>query len=170
MLLALDHLHAKGIVYNDLKPANIGIINGCQVKLFDLGSAQLRRLQQQEQQQQEAVHSIAVTPWIMSPELAAQDPIITTTTPADDMWAVGVLVYQLMTGSLPWTDDDDAPDAYDMPQLKAYVVQQLKDASKQPPVPSGSASADFVRACMCRDVGKRLTVQQAMQHPWVSGS
>lgn len=89
-LQALSYLHRRGILHRDLKPANILVTND-QVKVMDFGLAVLRERQNDGE--------MAGTPIYMSPEVVQGLPA----TEAADLYAVGVLLYELFIGHHPFS-------------------------------------------------------------------
>lgn len=94
---ALVEAHSKGIVHRDLKPANIMINRRDEPVIMDFGLA--RHLQQQETR---ITHqgSIIGTPAYMSPEQVEGQP--EQQGPACDIYALGVILYELLTGKVPF--------------------------------------------------------------------
>ena len=90
---ALASAHAKGIVHCDVKPANVLLTAQAQVKVGDFGVA---RLAQATSQGPSA--TAAGTPRYMSPEQANGRP----TTPASDVYSVGVVLYEMLAGAPPF--------------------------------------------------------------------
>jgi serine/threonine protein kinase len=88
---ALDYAHRLGIIHRDLKPANLMIAEGTQVKIVDFGAAQLTNTQLTQ------IKDVG-TPSYMSPEQVRGD----TLTFQSDMFALGVVVYELLTGQRPF--------------------------------------------------------------------
>jgi WD40 repeat protein len=93
---AVEHAHQKGIIHRDLKPSNILAANGA-VKVIDFGVAKATQgagdmfLTQQSK--------VVGTPAYMSPEQARTDGVDVDT--RTDVYALGVVLYELLTGTLP---------------------------------------------------------------------
>jgi serine/threonine-protein kinase len=92
---ALASAHAKAIVHCDVKPANVLLTGQGQVKVGDFGVA---RLAQATSQAPSA--TLAGTPRYMSPEQAEGQP----TTPASDVYSVGVVLYEMLAGEPPFAE------------------------------------------------------------------
>jgi serine/threonine protein kinase/tetratricopeptide (TPR) repeat protein len=102
-LAALAEAHNANIIHRDLKPENIILepvrSGGDFVKVVDFGLAKMRA-----ETQQPGITSPGIvcgTPEYMSPEQARGDPL----DPRSDLYAVGVILYQLITGRLPFEAD-----------------------------------------------------------------
>ena len=87
---ALDYAFKEGIVHRDIKPANIMLARGTDVKIADFGAAYLRKSQ--------AVQTAMMgSPYYMSPEQIAGAQL----TLHSDMYALGAVLYELLTGQRP---------------------------------------------------------------------
>jgi len=93
----LAHAHARGLVHRDLKPANILFDAEGRAKIADFGIARLG----QDGTLTEAGTVLGTAAYI-SPEQAAGE----SATPASDVYSVGVLLFRLLTGRLPFAADD----------------------------------------------------------------
>jgi serine/threonine protein kinase len=176
----LADLHSRGIVHCDLKAHNIGVNPwfSSEVKLLDFGSAQICT----SDGKASCSAGVPVHHSIQSPEMAAQTCIQEVST-ADDIWALGILVHTLVTGCAnPWlcTDydeedeeqEDQAPVAGSAEEQE-YTLGLVRDPSRQVVMDSARFDAtcrDFVSGCLCRDVARRLTAEQALQHSWIAGA
>jgi serine/threonine protein kinase len=87
---ALDYAFREGIVHRDIKPANIMIAQGTDVKIADFGAAYLR-------QSQAVQTAVMGSPYYLSPEQIAGREL----THHSDMYALGVVLYELLTGQQP---------------------------------------------------------------------
>jgi serine/threonine-protein kinase len=92
VLEAVSHAHAKLIVHRDLKPSNVLVSNDGQVKLVDFGIAKL--LEEGSTSEQTSTAGQALTPQYATPEQLKGQPVTTAT----DVYALGVLLYELFTG------------------------------------------------------------------------
>src|SRR6185503_9548436 len=130
---ALDYAFAQGIVHRDIKPANIMIVQGTDVKIADFGAAFLRKSQ--------AVQTAAMgSPFYMSPEQIEGKEL----TLHSDMYSLGVVLYELLTGKRPFVADS----------LDALVKKILMEN----PAPPSSLRKDLpkdIDLAMLKLLGKR---------------
>jgi serine/threonine protein kinase len=102
-LEGLSHAHKKGILHRDIKPANLILTKEGTVKLMDFGIAKAIGGQRLTQ-----VNRLVGTLEYLSPEqIQGQEP-----SPQSDIYAVGVLLFELLTGKLPYQAQTD----YDLMQ------------------------------------------------------
>lgn len=89
---ALDYAFRQGIVHRDIKPANVLIVEGTNIKIADFGAALLKTAQ--------TTQDLRIgTPHYMSPEQISGSEL----TLQNDMYAMGVMLYELLTGQRPLT-------------------------------------------------------------------
>ena len=93
LLEALDHAHSQGVWHRDIKPSNLIITPDGKVKVSDFGIARI------EQAELTQVASLIGTPAYMAPERFQGRPIDRRV----DLYAAGVVLYQMLTGQVPFT-------------------------------------------------------------------
>ena len=98
LCLALQHAHDKGIIHRDLKPSNIMILKDGTLKLTDFGIAKVSDLEALT-----ATNCTVGTAAYMSPEQCKGQSDLT---PKSDLYSMGVLFYELLTGKKPFTADN----------------------------------------------------------------
>ena len=129
ILSGLEHLHGLHIIHRDLKPANI-LLQGNRPRLVDFGLARILKSSMYSE-------TVAGTPDYMAPEA-----FLNERSERADLWAVGVMLYQLLTGSLPFplndrmspwqkmavitTQDVTAPPPDMPPPLREVVIRSLQ--------------------------------------------
>lgn len=114
---ALAHAHAQGIVHLDIKPANILLDEtGEQVKLADFGLARLADLQRSR------TGVLAGTPAYMSPEQLAEG----VQDARADLYSLGVVLFELLTGRLPYEAASLGALLRQVSQVAAPAVQALR--------------------------------------------
>ena len=98
ILRALQHAHDKGIVHRDVKPQNIMLLQNGSIKVTDFGIASFSRSETATIAESSAIGSVHY----ISPEQARGD----TTDAKADIYSVGVLMYEMLTGNLPFKADN----------------------------------------------------------------
>jgi serine/threonine protein kinase/Tol biopolymer transport system component len=99
VLEAVQYAHEKQVIHRDLKPSNILVTESGQVRLLDFGVSKLLGAADEEQQWQLTnIYGRALTPDYASPELLHGD----TVDARSDIYSVGVLLYEMLTGVRPY--------------------------------------------------------------------
>ncbi len=113
ILSALSHAHEKGVVHRDIKPHNIMLMQNGSIKVMDFGIARLSRSDSRTMTEK-AIGSVHY----ISPEQAKGD----TTDPKADIYSVGVMLYEMLTGMLPFEADSAV----------SVAIKQISDTAIRP--------------------------------------
>ncbi|XP_034017523.1 cGMP-dependent protein kinase 1 [Thalassophryne amazonica] len=148
---AYSYLHKKNIMYRDLKPENLMLDGKGYIKLVDFGFAK-------ELIRSQKTYSFVGTPEYMAPEIIKQQGHDF----AVDFWSLGILIYELLAGSPPFSSSD--------PQ-KIYP-KILDGVIKYPPYMSEAAKSIISKLCRPRP-GQRLGntkngIKDIRHHRWFS--
>lgn len=123
--LAVEACHSAGILHRDLKPANVMLTQDKTIKVMDFGLA--KRLESEEGSHTRTGEIIG-TPSYMAPEQASG--IVKQFTPATDVYAIGTILYELLTGRPPF----QTPDAMQTIML-VLTEEPVSPRKLQPRVP-----------------------------------
>jgi serine/threonine protein kinase len=144
---ALAHAHGRGVVHRDFKSANVVVTPDGQVKVLDFGLA--KRLSDEQLADATTVtrHSLTA-PGVVAGTLAYMAPEQLKGEPADarsDIWALGVVLYELATGKRPF----EGQTGFD---LTAAILRQ-----PPPPLPSSVPAplAGVIERCLAKEPGER---------------
>ena len=144
----LIFLHTKNIVHRDIKPENILFSNKkdySTLRIIDFGLAT---------QTVKDTKSVG-TPYYMSPEL-----IDGISVPKSDVWSVGVIMYQMLTGKFPFNSSGDKNNLLDNIKKNPYNTKYLEEVEYSDEV------KDLIGKILVKDYNKRLSSEECIQHPW----
>jgi non-specific serine/threonine protein kinase/serine/threonine-protein kinase len=105
---AVHHAHQRGIIHRDLKPGNILVDESGQPKVLDFGVARVTDSDTQATRQTDVGRLVGTLAY-MSPEQVLADPLELDT--RSDVYALGVILYELLAGRLPYTVGRSLPEA-----------------------------------------------------------
>ncbi|XP_041868107.1 mitogen-activated protein kinase 15 isoform X2 [Melanotaenia boesemani] len=182
---AIKYLHSGNVIHRDQKPSNVLLDTDCVVKLCDFGLA--RSLNQiQEDSGNPALTEYVATRWYRAPEILLGS---TRYTKGVDMWSLGCILGEMLLGKalFPGTSTINQiekimsaiphPTPEDILAIKSeYGSSVIQRMLLKPQVPledllqpSVSADAlDLLRGLLVFNPEKRLTADQALQHPYVA--
>ncbi len=167
MALALERAHESGIVHRDLKPENVMLVKRDDepdfVKVLDFGIAKVLELgaasasgdiaKRDVGQPLTRLGTILGTPEYMAPEQALGEAV----TPAADLYGVGVMLYEMLTGKHPF----DPPDRTAM--LSFHIVAPVPLMQDRAPAVEVPASVEAVVRCLLeKDSRKRYAGARAL--------
>ncbi|KAI9877518.1 MAG: hypothetical protein M1830_003714 [Pleopsidium flavum] len=162
ILKALEYLHDQNIVHRDLKPDNIlitSLADGSRIVLSDFGSATITGASRQRMMTQ--IGTLEYTaPLVMRKK---------GYTKAVDMWALGGVAVALLAGASLFVDSEDEeyqanPDQAILKAAAECNLAGMDTGEKWQHV--GERAKDFVRKLLVLDEVKRMTVEEALEHPW----
>jgi len=159
---ALEYLHSLNVVHRDLKLENLLLKEKflpdqpIKVKIADFGLSKLYS--------GSMMHTACGTPFYVAPDiLMAADDDEAGYGPPVDMWAVGVLLYILLSGRLPFSGDED--DELFRNILEAKIVW------KSPQFDTVSEDAkDLISKLLVVDPDERYTATQVLQHQFIQNN
>ena len=113
ILSALQHAHERGIIHRDIKPQNIMILSDGTIKVMDFGIARISKFETVTM-----TDKAIGTVYYISPEQARGEH----TDAKSDIYSVGVMLYEMLTGALPF--DGDTP--------VSVAIKQIQSTPKEP--------------------------------------
>ena len=145
--LALKHIHEKKIIHRDLKSGNIFLMKNGLVKLGDFG------ISKGFERTMEKAKTMVGTPYYLSPEILESKPYDAKS----DIWALGVLLYEMMTFKMPF-------NANSLPMLSVKI---MKGNYTPPPSIYTKDLREIVSKCLMLNPSDRPTIQEILRMPIV---
>ncbi|KAI8371756.1 kinase-like domain-containing protein [Radiomyces spectabilis] len=157
IVLALEHIHSKGVVHRDIKPENILFDEHMHIKITDFGSAKILQDNQEETPSQSNARSFVGTAEYVSPELLRSDP----TSKEADLWALGCVIFQMISGKSPFKAATDY-----------LIFQKIKNLDYTFPEEFPPVARDLVEKLLVPEASQRLgagNIDLLKQHPFFEG-
>ncbi|GMI69036.1 MAPKK kinase 20, mitogen-activated protein kinase kinase kinase 20 [Hibiscus trionum] len=160
LLEGLRCIHTKGYVHCDLKPENILVFSRCGtyviLKIADFGLVRRVNENYVVKKMPKKIR-FPGTPLYMPPETVVGDKISC----ALDIWSLGCIVLQMITGKRPWEHTEDKMD------LAVKILCSRCPPNKIPKTLS-SEGKDFLTKCFTREPSERWTADMLLSHPFIT--
>uniref|UniRef100_A0A673CTH5 non-specific serine/threonine protein kinase n=1 Tax=Sphaeramia orbicularis TaxID=375764 RepID=A0A673CTH5_9TELE len=153
ILDGVQYLHSKRIAHFDLKPENIMLLDRNvhlpRIKLIDFGLAH-------KIEAGADFKNIFGTPEFVAPEIVNYEPLGLEA----DMWSIGVITYILLSGASPFLGDSKQETLGNISAMNYEFDEELFSSTSE-------LAKSFIRQLLEKDTRKRLTIQDALNHPWI---
>lgn len=157
LLQGLTYLHSNGIVHRDIKCANLLVDHDGTVLISDFGAA--KRLMTMEPVDEISIcKSLRGSPYWMAPEVVRR----TGHTFSADIWSVGCVGIEMLTGSPPWAE---------FSRNAKEVLQLISTCTGPPDLPPGISFAcrDYLSRCLQVEPASRASATDLLDHPFIRG-
>ena len=142
---AVAHLHSLGIAHRDLKPENVLITSFPNVKVSDFGLCGFT--------EQGKMSTFCGSPCYSAPECLSRVPYDGCLA---DVWSLGVILYELITGHHPW-------NVTNVPKM----VKDICSGKYTIPTSVSQSCQDLIRSMMKVKPADRITSAKILAHPWL---
>lgn len=152
ILNAVSYMHNRGIVHRDIKPENILFDSkdtDSPIKLIDLGLAR------KHYGIEPPMTTVVGTPYYIAPDVLKK-----SYDKSCDLWSVGVIAYILLCGYPPMNGANNS-EVYEAVRRGRYRFPSSEW------VHTSRESRDFIRKLLQKDPSKRMTAEEALNHPWI---
>ncbi|XP_048887200.1 death-associated protein kinase 2 isoform X2 [Brienomyrus brachyistius] len=153
ILDGVHYLHTRKIAHFDLKPENIMLLDKNvplpRIKLIDFGLA--HKIEDGVE-----FKNIFGTPEFVAPEIVNYEPLGLEA----DMWSIGVITYILLSGASPFLGENKQ-------ETLANISAMNYDFDEEFFSHTSELAKSFIRQLLVKDTRKRMTIQDALNHPWI---
>ncbi|KAG2061980.1 CMGC MAPK protein kinase [Suillus hirtellus] len=185
ILRGLKSIHSADIVHRDLKPANLLLNANCDLKVCDFGLARSVKATTPGAKETGLMTEYVATRWYRAPEIMLSFKMYTK---AIDLWAVGCILAEMLTGKPLFPGRDYSHqlnlilDIIGTPTLDEFysiTSRRSRDYIRALPIRKGRKfqslfpkatpeAIDFLQRTLTFDPKKRLTVDEALNHPYLA--
>ncbi|XP_019236210.1 PREDICTED: LOW QUALITY PROTEIN: serine/threonine-protein kinase greatwall-like [Nicotiana attenuata] len=154
VVLGLVHIHSRGVIHCDIKPDNILLAGSDETaKIADFGLSMT--LEQSRAQK----HGLRGTERYLAPESVVDEEY----GPEVDIWALGCIVYELMTGTPLWESDEDSQDSNVLYRI-GFEEPMFHNAKLS------KEAQDFLKRCLVKNPRSRWTADMLLNQPFLNSS
>ncbi|XP_040199018.1 death-associated protein kinase 2 [Rana temporaria] len=154
ILEGVNYLHTRKIAHFDLKPENIMLLDKTipvpHIKLIDFGLA--HKIEDGVE-----FKNIFGTPEFVAPEIINYEPLGL----AADMWSIGVITYILLSGASPFLGENKQETLSNITAVNYEFDEEFFSHTSD-------LAKDFIRKLLVMNTRKRLAIQEALLHPWIT--
>lgn len=150
ILSGLEYLHANAVIHRDLKPGNFLVTTEGELKLADFGASFDMGSMTRNYNQ-----TTVGTPMYMAPEVVIRD----NHTTASDVWSFGVMMFEMVTGKLPF-------ESKNAPRLMLELAAGTLDIEWPKFTSLPDHFRDLIERCLLTNPSARPTVTQLLKHPF----
>ena len=143
---AIAHMHSFGVAHRDIKPENVLIERWPRVRVCDFG---LVGYTNEDQKMSTFIGSTSY----LAPECVSK---VEYDGKVSDVWSLGVLLYVLVTGTNPWTQENTAK-----------MIQEITTGDYYIPDNVSEGCADLIRRMLVTVPESRATMEEVVGHPWL---
>ncbi|XP_012987160.1 death-associated protein kinase 2 isoform X2 [Esox lucius] len=154
ILQGVHYLHSRKIAHFDLKPENVMLLDKNvalpRIKIIDFGLAH------KMDQVGGDFKNIFGTPEFVAPEIVNYEALGLEA----DMWSIGVITYILLSGASPFLGDSKQETLANISAVDYEFDEEFFSTTSE-------LAKSFIRQLLEKDTRKRLTIQGALNHPWI---
>jgi len=185
LLKAFKYMHSANVIHRDMKPSNLLLNSECLLKVADFGLARLMDAPKEDGTRTQVLTDYVATRWYRAPEILLGS---NNYTKAVDMWSIGCILGELIgakpmfpgTSTMNQIDRILAilgrPTKEDLDSIQSDFAGQMLENIPEHNVENGldemytnadPEAMDLLKKLLAFNPDKRLTVEQALEHPFV---
>jgi hypothetical protein len=150
----IKYLHEYGILHRDLKPENIMLLDNGNVPIIKIMDFGLSKILGPLEKTAEGFGTLS----FVAPEVLVRQPY----NKQIDIWSIGVILYYMLSGTLPFDDEDDNEEL--IAKRTVFVELQFPENNWSN---RSLEVIDIISKCLIKDPNKRIGINEFMEHPWI---